>query len=106
MLLPSRWEALGISLMEAMAMGIPVVAAAVGGIPEVVESERTGLLVDGRDPKHFAAAIRRLAMDDGLRQRVIAGAQRVVADRFSRRQMFQQYLSLYENLLASCGTPM
>lgn len=103
MLLPSRWEGLGVALMEAMAMGVPVVAAAVGGIPEVVDSGSTGLLVDGRDPLQFAAAIRQVATNDRLRDCLVATAKRVVKQRFSRRRMFREYLALYRDQLDSRG---
>jgi D-inositol-3-phosphate glycosyltransferase len=56
-LVPSRSESFGLVALEAAACGIPVVAAAVGGLRTLVEHGRTGLLVDGRDPAHFAAAV-------------------------------------------------
>lgn len=68
--LPSRWEVFGITLLEAMAASLPVVATAVGGIPEVVENERTGLLVPLGDSAALVAAIERLVGDEGLRRRL------------------------------------
>ena len=56
-LVPSRSESFGLVALEAAACGTPVVAAAVGGLRTLVEHGRTGLLVDGRDPARFAAAV-------------------------------------------------
>lgn len=64
--LPSRREAFGIALLEARAAGLPIVATARGGVPEVVEHRRQGLLTNG--PQEFADAIVALVNDDALRQ--------------------------------------
>jgi glycosyltransferase involved in cell wall biosynthesis len=61
------------ALLEALAVGTPVVATAVGGVPEVVEDGVNGLLVPPRSPEATARAIRRIAHDTGLRTR-LAGA--------------------------------
>ncbi|MBC7329579.1 glycosyltransferase [bacterium] len=66
--LSSDWEGFGIVLIEAMASGKPIVATDVGGIPEVVEDEITGILVPPRDPEALANAILRLAKDEKLRK--------------------------------------
>src|SRR5206468_11827395 len=61
--LPSYREAQGLSILEAMALSRPVVASAVGGIPEMIDDGRTGLLVPPRDEGALAAAIVRLLED-------------------------------------------
>lgn len=74
--LPSRsGEAMPLAVIEAFAAGRPVVATAVGGVPELVQPERTGLLVPPEDPAALAAAISRLLQDASLRQRLGAAAR-------------------------------
>jgi starch synthase len=97
---PSVYEPLGIVNLEAMACETPVVASAVGGIPEVVDNGRTGLLVPPSDPAALAAALNRLLDDPELaRQMGIAGRQRAVAE-FSWRTIAEQTVALYEEVLA------
>src|SRR3712207_9168479 len=67
LVLPSAYEEMGSVLTEALASGLPVVASDVGGIPEVVHHGVTGLLVPPGDVDALAAALDRLAADDGLR---------------------------------------
>jgi glycogen synthase len=110
---PSIYEPFGIINLEAMACGTPVVASAVGGIPEVVIDGETGLLVpleqhqespfEPLDPARFsadlAAAINRLLGDPALRQRMVrAGRQRVEA-RFAWPAIAEQTRALYSSLL-------
>ncbi len=96
--LPSRHEGLGVAILEAMAMGLPVVATAVGGIPEAVEHDRTGLLVPPEDGSALAAAI-----DDLLGHRDRAcelgarGRERVL-ERFTMERMAGEYQRFYEEI--------
>jgi glycosyltransferase involved in cell wall biosynthesis len=73
-LLTSSWENFPFAVVEAMAVGTPVLATNVGGVPEIVEDGRNGLLVPPNDPEAMAAAISRLFGDAGLRERLRAGA--------------------------------
>ncbi|MBL7199911.1 MAG: glycosyltransferase [Anaerolineae bacterium] len=101
--LPSLWEGLPMAVLEAMAAGLPVVATAVGGTPEVVVDGVTGLLVPPGDPDALAEAIFRLLRDPDLRQRMgQAGRERVV-ERFSAERMVERTEQLYEQLLAEKG---
>ena len=81
-------------------MGIPVVAADVSGVPEVVRGEETGLLVRGRDPAAFASAVRRMAEDEELRSRIIPQARELVRTCFVRSRCMEQYERIYEKLLS------
>lgn len=72
---PSRSESFGLVALEAAACGTPVVASAVGGLLTLVEHERTGMLVEGRDPAAFAAAIDRVLDDAPTAARLAAGAR-------------------------------
>ena len=75
----SAWENLPHAAVEALAVGTPVVATAVGGVPEVVHDDLNGLLVQPNDPAALASAIRRVLDDGELRDRLAAGAQPSVA---------------------------
>jgi glycosyltransferase involved in cell wall biosynthesis len=73
-ILPSAWENFPHTVVEALAVGTPVVATAVGGVPEVVHDGENGLLVPPGDSDALAAAIRRLAGESELRERLSAAA--------------------------------
>jgi D-inositol-3-phosphate glycosyltransferase len=76
-LVPSRSESFGLVALEAAACGVPVVAAAVGGLRTLVDHQRTGLLVEGRDPEAFAAAVDAVLGDEAYALRLgSAAAQR------------------------------
>jgi glycosyltransferase involved in cell wall biosynthesis len=74
-LLSSDWENLPHAAVEALSVGVPVVATAVGGVPEVVHDGENGLLVPPRRPDALAAAMRRVLEERGLRDRLAAGAK-------------------------------
>lgn len=71
---PSYSESFGLVALEAQACGTPVVAAAVGGLTTAVADDRTGLLIPGHDPDAYAAALTRIALEPGLRDRFGAAA--------------------------------
>jgi len=84
-LVTSAWENLPHTLLEALAAGTPVIATAVGGIPEVVRDGENGLLVPPRDVAEIASAIERLARDDELRASLAAAAAPSVEQLAERR---------------------
>lgn len=93
--LSSVTEGISLTLLEAMARGLPVIATAVGGNPEVVAAGRTGLLVPPRDPDALAEALGQLWTQPDLRARMgAAGRQRVEA-LFDVRRMVADYEALY-----------
>jgi glycosyltransferase involved in cell wall biosynthesis len=96
--LPSISEGLPISLVEAMALGRPVVTTAVGGIPEVVEDGLSARVVPPRDPDALAVAMLELLGDEALAQRLGAHARAVAAERFSANRMVQRTQALYLGL--------
>jgi glycosyltransferase involved in cell wall biosynthesis len=100
LILPSLWEGLPNVVLEAMAAGLPVVATAVGGTPELVIDGKTGLLVPPRDPAALAQAILALLTEPDLAQRLGENGRLRVADQFTIRQMVQQTEQLYQRLLA------
>jgi glycosyltransferase involved in cell wall biosynthesis len=98
--LPSLDEGIPMALLEAMALGTPVVAAAVGGVPEVITNDETGVLVPPADPAALADACLALVRN---RQRALAmagRARRVVADRFSHERNGERLVDLYREAMA------
>jgi len=83
LVLPSDYEAFGLVLLEAMAQGTPVIASRVGGIPEIVEDGRTGLLVPAGSPRELAEAIGRLWDDPELGQRLGEAGRTTVVPRYT-----------------------
>ncbi len=98
--LSSKEEGLGTSVLDAMAAGVPVVATAGGGISEMVDHERTGLLTPPREPEALAQAIIRLLRDAELRRSLTAGGVALVHGRFTAEHMVTGNLSVYSELLA------
>jgi glycosyltransferase involved in cell wall biosynthesis len=98
---PSHDEPLGSVLLAAMAQGLPVVAIGRGGIPEVVEDEKNGLLVNSLDPEALAAALARLLANPEESHRLGKAARETVRARFSAGHMVEATLDLYERMIAA-----
>jgi glycosyltransferase involved in cell wall biosynthesis len=97
--MPSRCEALGYALLDAMTAELPAVASRVGGVPEVVVPGETGFLIPVGDHRALAAALKPLLDDPELRRRMgRAGRERVVRH-FSEREMVARTIELYRRLL-------
>ncbi len=103
LLMPSLHEGLPYTLLEAMALGIPVVAARVGGLAEVVQDESTGLLVPSQDTKALAQAICRLHEEPALRSQLGDRARHLQQAKYSLKAMTERYLAIYRELGASSG---
>lgn len=96
--MPSLYESFGISIIEAMAFGVPVLATTAGGIPEVVEHGVTGILVPPNDPEALAEETARLLRSPDLRRRLAqAGRERVLA-LFSVERVAEQMLAAYQRV--------
>lgn len=95
------YENAPMSVLEAMAAGVPVVASAIGGIPEQVEDGVSGLLVLPDDVDALATALARVVADGQLRERLGAAARARVAQEFSPEQHLRGLLKVYEDVLAS-----
>lgn len=98
--LPSYSEGISLTLLEAMASGLPVVATAVGGSPEVVADGDTGLLVPARDAERLAIALLRVWRDPDAARRMGEAGRRRVEGHFDVRAMVAAYEALYAR-----GTP-
>jgi len=96
---PSLMEAAPNAVFEAMAAGLPVVASAVGGIPELIEHERNGLLVPPGRASDLAAALERLLLDEPFAQRLGAAARNTIETRFSFEQMVAAFERVYRREL-------
>lgn len=92
-------EGMPISLLEAMAAGLPVVATSVGGNREIIIENETGLLIPPQNPEALAEAMLRILTNEPLASAMSKEAVRVVAERFSINKMVQGYTSLYGSLL-------
>jgi glycosyltransferase involved in cell wall biosynthesis len=95
--LSSHWEGNPMAVMEAMAAGLPIVATAVGGVPDLVADGETGLLVPADEDSAFAAALSSLALNPGRRRDLAAAAQQRAAA-FSIDAMVASYAGLFERL--------
>lgn len=104
--LASLWEGLGRAMTEAMLMGIPVVATAVNGIPELVTHGETGLLAPPHAPDQLAANLLYLLNNPSEAKRMSEQAKARVAPQFGAEQMITQIADLYEGLLAAKGYHM
>jgi glycosyltransferase involved in cell wall biosynthesis len=93
----SDWEGMPLFVFECMAAGAPLVATAVGGLPDIVSDEETGLLVPPRDPAALAAAIERVLTHERLSRRLaVKAAARL--DEFRIETVAQKFADLYEEL--------
>ena len=97
---PSYNESFGLVAAEAQATGTPVIGAAVGGLTTVIRDGRSGLLVDGHEPRDWANAMRRVMEDDALRSRLQAGAVEQ-ARLFSWERTAQRTLEVYRRARSS-----
>jgi starch synthase len=96
---PSVYEPFGIVVVEAMACGAPVVASAVGGIREIVESGQSGLLVPPARPVELAEAVNRVLSDKALAGKLAQNARRRVEDRFTWKAAAGKTFELYKSLV-------
>jgi glycosyltransferase involved in cell wall biosynthesis len=96
--LPSTYEGFPVTIVEAMAAGLPVVATRVAGVPEAVEEGRTGLLVPPEEDEALAAALEALLEDIDLRRRMGRAARTVFERRFTIDVVTAAHLALYEQI--------
>jgi len=95
---PSRHEALPRVVLESLHAGVPVVATAVGGVPEAIEDGVCGLLVPPRDPEQLGAASARLASDADFAARLVSAGRERARTRFSLAAMTEALEDLYDRM--------
>lgn len=95
--IPSRREAFGITAIEFMRMKIPVIASPVGGLLEVVQHNKTGVLLDDLSSENIAEAVNKLTQDSSLRESLVENAE-VFSRKFDGQEQLKQIISIYEKL--------
>ena len=92
-------EGLGVVLIEAMELGLPIVASNVGGIPDVVIDGESGILVPEKDPDALADAFKRLAADPSLTERLLAGARKRISECFTWGGIIERQIAVYNKVI-------
>src|SRR5690606_12833055 len=99
LLFPSEYESFGLAALEAMSSEVPVVASRAGGLPEVIDHERTGYLAPVGDVDEFAKWALHALSDDALRAEMGRRARQSVHEKFLPQQIIPMYEALYERVL-------
>jgi len=97
--LPSRWEGLPLTILEAMSSGPGIIATKVGGIAEVIEHEKEGILISPEDPMALARVIAELLKDRELRVKLGINAYQKVKEKYSIEVYTQNILEFYKSLI-------
>ncbi len=96
---PTKQEGFGMSVLQAMASGVPVVACGVGGIYSLIKDGENGLLVPAGDTEAMSEAICKLLCDNGLRHRLVRNARKKVEQEFSSKKVASVLLEYYDEIL-------
>jgi sugar transferase (PEP-CTERM/EpsH1 system associated) len=102
-ILPSLTEGISIAILEAMACGLPVIATDVGGNPEIVIHEHTGMLVPLSKPEALSHALKVLLGDVNIRVKYGDNARKMVEEKLSLQKMVREYEEVYEMLIKKKG---
>ena len=95
-------EGLGVVLIEAMELGLPIVASNVGGIPDVVIDGESGILVPEKDPVALADAFKRLEADPALIGKLLAGARKRISECFTWDGIIERQVEVYKKVVRDC----
>ncbi|MBU1294044.1 MAG: glycosyltransferase family 4 protein [Gammaproteobacteria bacterium] len=96
---PSRNEGLGSTLLDVMDAGVPIIASNVGGIPDIVIDNETGILIEANDSSALKDAIIKLSSDKALQTRLVEGAKKQI-ENYTPQKMAERYFSIYEKITA------
>ena len=97
---PARHEGLGLAVLEAMSAGVPVVASDAGGLTDIIEHERHGLLFESGNVRALGDAIVRMLEDSELRRRCARDGRLRVESSFTVQRMSRRYLDVYNRVLS------
>ena len=97
-LFPTLADNCPLTAIESLACGLPVITFETGGVPEIVENEKTGFVVEYKNGKMLTSALEKLLVDNDLRKKMAENAVEV-SKKFSKEKMTQEYLKLYEERL-------
>ncbi len=100
MVMPSKIEGLPGVILEALSCGKPVIAAAVGGIPEVVHNDVNGYVVQGFDKEAYISKIKKVLNDHDLREKMSQNAQKLVQKEFLMPKIAKRFESIYKEIIA------
>ena len=103
--LPTREDNCPMVVLEAMAAGVPVLASAIGGVPDLIQHEVNGLLCDPDRPETFRAGVARLLDDRALAHRLAATARTQAQHRFHPLVVAQRHLEIYREIMGKSGKP-
>ena len=96
--LPSLQQGLGVVMLEAMALGRPVIASGVGGVTSVIEDNINGLIVPPSDSRSLGDRIIEMLLDRDRARRIAAAGQQMVRDRFNEKRMLDQIMQVYRDV--------
>jgi glycosyltransferase involved in cell wall biosynthesis len=95
----SKFEPFGVSVLEAMAAGLPIVSTDVNELPDILDGGRAGMLVPAERPEDLAAALEQVSADPELRARLGTHARNIACTRYSLRAAVSAYVNLYDEVL-------
>jgi glycosyltransferase involved in cell wall biosynthesis len=98
-MLPTRREGFGVTFIEAMSMGVPVIASRIQPLDEIIMDGRTGVLADVGDPNAFAQAARPMLADPKLRRRMGEAGRRHVIEQFEQALMCRAHEQLFQECM-------
>ena len=98
-IMPSLWEGFSIALLEANALGIPIITTDVGGNSEIIKNEINGLLVPAKDPGALVKAVSNLFLDRGLREQFAENGKKLFKENFEVSKMVKNYNDTYYKLM-------
>ena len=98
-LLTSLHEGMPNVIMEAMAYGVPVISTSVGGVPEIIQHNKTGILCPSENMSCLLEGIKRILQDDDFRNKIILNARKVIVEEFSVQTLSNQTTQLFNKLL-------